>query len=196
MDNVSKIKITAGAHSIEIEGTETYVEAKLKDHESIDTWITRLGQNVPPVKVEPIIDPPKENKQIDEKQDKEKKRKGGKSLEVNKILPDLNLAAQGDIPSLVDFFAQKNPSSAMESNAVFVYYLKHLRKMELVGRDHIYTCYKTVEKRVPERLYQSLIDTRNTKGYIKTDNMNDLKISTIGENFVEKSLPKPIKTTR
>jgi hypothetical protein len=100
------------------------------------------------------------------------------------------LSGTDTVPSLKDFYKEKKPAYAQECNAVFIYYLKKMLKIEKVGIDHVYTCYKTVGVKVPGRLYQSLLDTRKVKGWVITDNMDDLRIGTLGENFVEKELPK------
>ena len=82
----------------------------------------------------------------------------------------------------------------MERNTVFIYYLKRLKQIENAGINHVYTCYKMVKVPVPSKLYQSLIDTRKIKGTIITDKIDDLQISTIGDNFVEHELPETIKS--
>jgi hypothetical protein len=193
-DSISRIKITTGDCSIEIEGSESYVEKRLNDYESINKVITALGKSIREAA------PAKENKKQQEvreptqKVEKERKRRvSTKGAESYRILPDLDLSAKGDIPSLVDFHKQKSPESSMEMNSVFVYYLRKLREIDKVGLDHIYTCYKAVGGRVPTRLYQSLLDTRNRKGTVITDDMSDIRIGTVGENFVENDLPRQKK---
>jgi len=56
--------------------------------------------------------------------------------------------------------------------------------------------YKDVKAKVPAKLYQSLIDTRNRKGTVITDSMDDIRIGTVGENFVEKDLPRQKKSKK
>ena len=126
----------------------------------------------------------------EQKPEKESKRRAvSKGTESYKMLPELGLNAKGDMPSLWEFFRQKNPSSAMEVNPVFVYYLKRISKIDKVTLDHIYTCYKTVGAKVPSNLYQSMIDTSRRKGTVITYDMNDIKIGSVGEKFVENDLP-------
>ena len=196
-NSISRIKITTGDCSIEIEGTESYLEKRLKDYEIINNIIKSLGKGVQQDL------PPKENKKqpaVSETEQKVEKGKKGRvstrGAESYKILPDLDLSAKGEIPSLLDFFKQKSPASALEMNPVFVYYLKKMREVGKVGLNHIYTCYKTVGHRVPTRLYQSLLDTRNRKGTVITDDMNDIRIGTVGENFVENDLPRQKKSKK
>ena len=84
----------------------------------------------------------------------------------------------------------------MESNAVFIYYLKTLRNTSKIGINHVYSCYKNVKAKAPKALRQSLIDTRRAKGWIITTNMDDIGIGIAGENFVEHELPKTKKSEK
>ena len=96
----------------------------------------------------------------------------------------------GANPSLRDFYAQKGPKAFSEQNAVFVFYLNKIKELESVTPDSIYTCYKEVGVRVPGAFYQSLLDTSRIKGWIDTGDTNKIRITTVGENFVEHDLPR------
>ena len=173
----TKIRITVGNATIEVEGSQDYIEKKLKEPESFDGLMKKAAGVIPVTSA------------------KAKATKGkkvaAKGIESHNLITDLDLSGTDTMLSLRDFYKEKRPTSALESNAVFLYYLKKIRKIENVGIDHMYTCYKDVKAKVPGRLYQSMIDTRKGKGWIITDNMDDLRIGTLGENFVEKELPKP-----
>lgn len=108
------------------------------------------------------------------------------------VVKDLNLKKDGTTPSLRDFFAQKSPQTFLEQNVLFVYYLQRLREIPNITQNHIYTSYKEVNLRVPGAFYQSLLDTR-TRGWIDTANTEDIRITTVGENFVEHDLPRQSK---
>lgn len=179
----TRIKITIGNATIEVEGSQDYIEKKLKEADSFSGLVKQVGEAVPAVSPEV--------KAKGQKVKPAKRKRVTKGIESHNLVTDLDLSGTETIPSLKDFYKEKNPTSYMEGNTVFVYYLKKIRNMESVGVDHIYTCYKHVGAKAPGRLYQSLADTRNRKGWIITDNMDDLRIGTLGENFVEKELPKP-----
>lgn len=172
----TKIRITVGNATIEVEGSQDYIEKKLKEPESFDGLIKKAAGVIPVTSA------------------KAKAAKGkkvaAKGIESHNLVTNLDLSGTDTVPSLKDFYKEKNPASAQECNAVFIYYLKKIQEIEKVGIDHIYTCYKEVKARVPGKLYQNIIDTRKRKGWIITDNMDDLRIGTLGENFVEKELPK------
>ena len=57
--------------------------------------------------------------------------------------------------------------------------------------DSVYTCYKHIKKiKVPGNLYQSLADTKNKNGWIDTSNMDELKVTIPGENYLEHDMQK------
>jgi len=118
-----------------------------------------------------------------------KKNRGKRSLEQPAIVKDLNLKADSSIESLRDFWKRKRPDGFLEQNAVFVYYLSMLKRIENISQDHVYTCYKDVAARIPGAFYQSLLDTSRRKGWIDTKNMQNIRVTTVGENFVEHDLP-------
>lgn len=189
-DNRTRIRISIGNSCIEIEGTQDYIEKKLKETESFTPLMERLGGVT--ASSSAVIEGAKPRV----KPRAVKKKTSIRAPESYRVLPDLDLAGKDDIPSLEDFYKGKNPSSAMESNAVFIYYLKRLRNMSKVGINHVYSCYKNVRAKVPKALYQSLADTRKAKGWIITTDMDDIGMGIAGENFVEKELPKTKKSEK
>ena len=166
----TRIKITIGNATIEVEGSQDYIEKKLKEPESFSGLVSQVGEAVPAIS--PVV------KAKGQEVKPKKPKRVTKGIESYNIVTDLDLSGTDNIPSLKDFYKDKNPTSHMERN------------MESVGVNHIYTCYKHVGAKVPGRLYQSIVDTRKRKGWIITENMGDLRIGTVGENFVEKELPK------
>jgi hypothetical protein len=181
----TRIKITVGDATIEVEGSQDYVEKKLKEPQSFGGLAKQVAGMVPaiPAKVEA--------KGQEAKATKGKKKAAAKGIESHNLVTDLDLSGTDTVSALKDFYKEKKPASAQECNVVFIYYLKKMLKIDKVGIEHVYTCYKAVGTKVPGRLYQNLLDTRKVKGWIITENMDDLRIGTLGENFVEKELPKP-----
>jgi len=135
-----------------------------------------------------------ETKNTDKKNETASKPKSnGKAAAKNKesvsLMKDLDLRPKGEI-SFKDFYAEKQPSSAMDFNTVAIYYLKEICKIDPVTPNHIYTCYKEVAQRPPVAFNQSLRDTASKNGHIDTSNTNDIKIPLRGKTFVEHDLPK------
>lgn len=92
--------------------------------------------------------------------------------------------------SLKTFFGEFSSKTFLEKNLLFVYYVERELKIDNIGQNHIYTCYKNVGEKVPGNLYQSLVDTKNLKGWIESKDINNLKITIAGENYVEHDFPK------
>jgi hypothetical protein len=111
-------------------------------------------------------------------------RAGGLSIDR-----DLNLRPSGK-PSCGEFYVQKSPKGQDENNAVFVYYLERVLGLSDVNADQVYTCYKEVKAKVPSDLRNSLHVTAARKGWISTEDSQDLKVTTRGENLVEHDLPR------
>jgi hypothetical protein len=120
---------------------------------------------------------------------KETQPRRRKSIETFHILPNLNLHPDGS-QSLVEFVKDKNPSDSQEFNAVFVYYLAKVMATAAITPDHVYTCYKATNQRVPTTLVATLRNTASRKGWIDPSDLKNIKITIGGENFVEHDLPR------
>jgi hypothetical protein len=106
---------------------------------------------------------------------------------------DLDLHPKGK-SSLVDFIHEKKPTTQNEKNVVFVYYLQREAGLSSVNVDQVYTCYKEAKERVPSNLRNSLAVTSSRKGWINSDDMEDLSITPRGENVVDHDLPRQDKS--
>jgi|SRR5215472_15905138 len=121
-----------------------------------------------------------------------KKERGRRTTEQPTIVKDLNLKADNASVSLRDFWSKKKPHGFLEHNTVFVYYLTMVKKAEGINQNHIYTCYKDVGARIPGAFYQSLLDTARRKGWLDTQDTQNIRVTTVGENFVEHDLPRQV----
>lgn len=117
-------------------------------------------------------------------------RKRSQQKESYRIVGGLDLAGNAERLSLRKFCEEKFPESGQDFNAVAVYYLQRILKVEGITVEHIYTCYKDTSTKMPGAFRQSLLDTSNRTGNIDTKNMNDIVITITGENFVEHDLPR------
>ena len=178
-DNTVRITLKIGETTIEVEGPESYVDKKLEEPESFDNLIMKITGVAKPIPTQ------KKRKAMGEKERKPKKPSKVESYEMVK---DLLLTAEGDKPSLKEFYSKKGPKSNYERNVVFCYYLLKIREIKQIGINHIYTCYKEVQQRIPT-LSVSLSET-SKKGWLDTSDMSDIKVSPRGENYVEHDLPK------
>lgn len=107
----------------------------------------------------------------------------GTSTKSYSLITSLNLVSNGK-ESLKDFYAKYQVKNNFERNIVILYYLRRVVGEENIGINHIYTCYKHLSQKVPS-IYQSLLDTKNRKGWVDTSNTDDLKVTVAGENYIE-----------
>lgn len=126
----------------------------------------------------------KKAKRADSK--KKSKTKGKSSLSMVK---DLNLKPKGN-QSLDEFVDQKKPSSHYEKCAVSTYYLKHELGLSAISENHVFTCMKHMKWRIPADLSNTLAYTASRYGWLDTSDLQNIKITTMGENLVEHDLPR------
>ncbi len=182
---MTKLKIDLRSGVLEIEGAESLVREIYQDYKE---KIVR-GEFEPVEELSPPSDAGTHTPST-----KPRRTKSGASKTTNKrkesyqIVKDLDLSPKGGKESLKDFYSKKSPSTALKRNALFVYYLQKIAKTKDIGVNHIYACYKNVSERVPGALRQSLLDTSSRNGWIDTKSMQNITITTHGENLVEHEL--------
>jgi len=94
------------------------------------------------------------------------------------------------IPSLKDFFNEKQPLSALETVVVFGFYLEHFEKKKEFGEKDISNAYFEARVRKPKAIGQSLRDAKNIKGYlVEGSKKGRFRVSNEGENLVIHDLP-------
>ena len=179
----TRLKIDLNQGTLEVEGAEAFVKAIYDEFKSgILAKAAKEGtdpRNRPPKLPHPPL--------VKGEKGASKQRRKAASYS---IIKDLDLSAKKNKQSLRDFFKLKLPSSNMEKNIVFIYYLQKIASVGGITPNHVYSCYKDVNIKIPQALEQSLIDTAHHKGWIDTSDMGDLKVAIPGENFVEHDLPK------
>lgn len=133
-----------------------------------------------------------------------RKRKGGGGAKAPKaqgvarkaksvsIVRDLNLKPKGK-KSFADFVEEKQPESNFEKCTVAVYYLKNELDVAAVTTSHIFTCFKDAHWRVPPDLPNALALTAHRKGWLDTRDLENVDMTTHGENLIEHDLPRKKK---
>jgi hypothetical protein len=184
---LAKLKIDINLGILEVEGDETFVQNVYADYKK--SLFEKINSLQSVSQISETKNEKKESNSTSEK--KNSKKKSQKASSGNgSILGDLDLAASANAKSLKDFYAQYKPTSQFEKNLIFVYYLANEKQEKSITLDHIYTCYKMLGERVPTALPQSLRDTAGQKGWIDTSNISDIKVTTIGDNFINHDIKK------
>ncbi len=101
---------------------------------------------------------------------------------------DLDLMPKGK-KSLSDFTSEKDPRTDEDHVLLFVYYLTQIATVSPINVNHILTCFKAVSRKVPADLRQTIRNIAKKRAWISSD-MDDLKTTTVGENYVEHTLGK------
>ncbi|MDO9151744.1 MAG: hypothetical protein Q7U33_10235 [Methylotenera sp.] len=113
-----------------------------------------------------------------------------------KIDRHLDLTGSADSPSFKEFYAEKNPTSTAEFNALAIYYLIKLKGFSNATFDQVYTCYAEVKKKPAEHFKQSFRDAQSKLGYIELNDDGSYVIPHRGVVFIEHDLPKVEKTKK
>jgi hypothetical protein len=99
----------------------------------------------------------------------------------------LNLSPSGKV-SASDFANSKSPQTVMHKCVVAVYYLRDTIEMEAITVSAVYTFFKTLGWPIPSDLRNTL-QQAGTKGWLDTKDSEDIKLTSMGENLIEHSLP-------
>ena len=109
------------------------------------------------------------------------------------IINDLDLSGGSKCENLKDFFKQYEAKSNMERNLIFIYYLQQKLEITGISVNHVFTCYRNVSGlKAPEALYQSLLDTKNIKGWLDTSDTENITVTVSGINHLEHDMPKKL----
>lgn len=204
----TKLKIDLLQGILEVEGTETFVKAIYNDfkihfigEDAGEAMVPakrkrQIARKVsPPARVATAAPPPKKTAPSVETAPATPaaKSKPADGQKFYQTLADLDLSAQGDRVSLVEFMDSKFPITNEERNLVFLYYLQYLLKSKPNTADHIFTCYKAAKIRVPLNLENSLTSTVTQRRWIKMTKTGRLSVTPAGKLYVEKQLPKKLK---
>ena len=99
----------------------------------------------------------------------------------------LNLSPSGK-KTADDFANEKAPGSGMQKGVVAVYYLRDFVGLEKITVSAVYTFFKTVGWPVPADLRNTL-QQAGSQGWLDTSDGDNIKLTSMGENLVEHSLP-------
>jgi hypothetical protein len=179
---MARIKIDVANGIFEAEGDEKFLSSLYADFKQglaqAQKQLMSSGENLE-----------KKNTPGDANGDKKASKTANRRKESYSIVKDLDLSSKDGKRTLRGYYTEKQPSTGMERATMFVYYLKKFAGIDSISPDHIYTCYKEVGVPVPKALKQSLLDTAFRKGSIDTSDLNNITLTTVGENMVEYDLP-------
>ncbi len=180
-ENLTKAKINLNDGTIELEGSEEFVQKNLdsfKDHIS-----------------KKISTPPKEVKLTNDitKKSDNGITKQSKSSVVDNVPPEeFEIRGNVTVPSFRNFLDDKKPSnSAPDMISITGFYFKqHLNKEEFSEGNVMYV-YGIAGLKRPKKVHQVFLNTKSRNQWIKQGSASDKWILThIGEDYVLHDLPK------
>ena len=122
-----------------------------------------------------------------------KKRGEGERIDRNAkivLVGDIDFVPKEKQP-LKELFAQKNPGSDLDQVLVICYFLQHIAHVNPIGPGHVLSGFKHVGKPVPKDLKQTIRNLKKNKAWLGFSKINDIRLTTEGDNRVEHELGKP-----
>lgn len=184
-----KAKIVIGSASIEVEGSEEFVEKNLtwfKDH-------VKLVQSAPGATPSGSTYAPPARKPSAPKAQSSAtagaKPKKSKSIQAERFDIHKGNGHQG----LEDFISEKRPGEAANNRIVVIaYFITEILKLPVFTEGHIEYAYKTLNlKKRPAHLRQIIINLKNDKDWFELDEEKDgWRLTRNGEIFVSEKLPQ------
>lgn len=121
-----------------------------------------------------------------------KPRGAGKRIDRNaglNLVPDLDFRPNGK-PALKVFVEEKGPKNDLETALAAVYYLQHEMGITKISVSHVLTAFKEVGKAIPVDLRQTVRNIKKSKMWLNFTDLDDIRTTTQGDNFVEHEMGK------
>ncbi len=109
------------------------------------------------------------------------------------LLKDLDLTGKTiKKEAFSTFVKHKKFTSHVQFVTISIYYLEKIMNLQNITIDHVYTCYKNINKRPPNNLVQCFKDASGKRfGYIDFSDRANIKIPHIGVTLVENDWEEP-----
>ncbi len=121
-----------------------------------------------------------------------KPRGTGKKIDRNAgltLVPDLNFRPSGK-QTLKEFVDGKSPKNDLEAALATVYYMQHSMALPKIGPAHVVTAFKEAGKAIPVDVRQTIRNVKKTKIWLNFSDIEDVRTTTQGDNFVEHEMGK------
>lgn len=115
------------------------------------------------------------------------KKPSKKAKSIISMDKNLNFSPSGKT-SAVEFAAEKEPSSSKQKCVVAIYYLREFINIDKISVSAVHTFFKALGWPLPANL-KNMLSQAGSAGWLDTADFEDIKITPIGENLVEHSLP-------
>ena len=207
----TKLKIDLSQGILEVEGSETFVQAIYRDfkmqflgEEAVEEEAKPAGRrrrtrqtkaivkaSSKPETASEVVEKAGETAPVSEPTPEPEKPS---PASTHTYLKELDLAATDSHPSLVEFMDSKFPITNEERNLVFIYYLQYNLREKPITPDHVYTCYRKAKIRAPLDLQHSLQVTADHRKWIRIAKNGNITVTAAGKKYLENQLPKKTKS--
>jgi hypothetical protein len=151
------------------------------------TWLNAKYSGTPHATVTPPVAVPAPSAAAGSKKGKAPPKAAKKPKSIIALDKSLNLSPSGK-KSAAQFAAEKSPSNVKQKCVVAVYYLRDILELEKISVSGVYTIFKALGWVVPSDLKNTL-QQAGTEGWLDTSDAEDIKLTSMGENLIEHSLP-------
>jgi len=119
-------------------------------------------------------------------------RGSGKKVDRNagiNLVPNMEFRPAGQ-KTLKAFIEEKSPTNDVETVVATVYYMQHVMDLAKIGPPHVMTAFKEVGKAIPVDLKATIRHIKKTKVWLNFNDIDDIRMTTQGDNFVEHEMGK------
>lgn len=128
---------------------------------------------------------PESSKKTGTKSNKTASKSSSPSL---KIIKNLDFKPSGK-KSFLDFIEEKKPKNQNDKCTIAIYYMTHQMEISKVSAAHVKTAFKFAKWLLPANLPNRLSQA-GTEGFLEITNLDEIELTSIGENLIEHKLPK------
>lgn len=187
---MARIKMVVGGNEFEAEGDEAFLKSLYEDFRLALASANPRGT----AGETPKLDVPADKQTArsgkspgvpKHQQPAAPKKKASKTVSADRTL---DLRPDGKQP-FADFVAQKNPVSNHEKNVVSVYYLTEVLGQQTATVSQVMSCYDDRSWRTPNNIKNSLSVTATSKGWLNTQNFEEIGLEVKGRNHVKHDMP-------
>jgi hypothetical protein len=185
----AKVKVVIGTASIEVEGSEEFVERNLSWFRERTSAPPTAGEKYPGAADVTNASQPKVRNEPKEKVVSAAKPKRPKNIQAERF----DVFKSGDRPSLEEFLEQKKPGETAAFRIVVIaYYIVELLKNSTFTEGQIEYAYKALDlKKRPTHLRQIIINLKNDKDWFEPDESTGAwRLTRAGEIFVSEKMPQ------
>lgn len=105
------------------------------------------------------------------------------------LVPNLDFRPKGK-STLKEVAEEKGPTNDVEMTVLYVHYMQHVMGLAKIGPSHVMTAFKELGKAIPADVRATIRNIKRTKMLLNFTDIDDIRTTTQGDNFVEHDMGK------